>query len=213
MSINKHLSNAREYIKRGEDYYRKAGEEMSVAKEEGWSWAAIAREVERSEGWVRRVVSWATKPSDPTDSPFGGQEENEARYARHDRRKVEEIASERPEVIAKAISQAPKEVQAKIADELVGAQGTEQSLKRVAEGPKSTPRPAKTPELKLGDAVFLLWEVSQHVLAENPTGEEKVRMLGQVEAAKKVVDALSNLLDTGSLDAEFASVLAEMGRS
>ena len=43
---------------------------------------------------------WRTSVTDPSHPPFVGPEYSEARYQRHDRRKVSEIAQERPEAVA-----------------------------------------------------------------------------------------------------------------
>lgn len=127
-------------------------------------------------------------------------------------REVRKVARERPEVVADAIAEAPPEAQRKIADALIKAPATEKSLRNVAK--RSTEPPPKLPlpkaESKLGDGVFKLWEASQLLLDETPTAEGKVRMMGQVETAKKITAALDHLLDTGELDAAFEELVEEM---
>jgi hypothetical protein len=77
-----HLALAKDYIAKGDHYHLKAAQELTVLRAEGWTWSALAREVGRSDNWVRNLVAWASNPTDHADSPFGGPAENAARYER-----------------------------------------------------------------------------------------------------------------------------------
>ena len=208
-----HLERAKDYIGKGEDYYRKAALEIAAAMNEDptLGYRAVGEQLGRSDHWCRKLVTHFTSATDPSHSPFGGPEENEARYQRHDRRKVSEIAAERPEAIAEAITQADPEAQRKIADALIAAQTTEPSLKRVAEGPKQHTATPKSPERKLGEAVFLLWEAGEMLMDENPSNESKIRMSAMAEKAERLSRGLSQLLDTGEFEDAFRDLMAEMG--
>lgn len=61
---------ARDYIGKGDAFYRKAAEEILAAKAEGVTVAAIARELGYSRGWVTDLVAWATECHG--HAPFGG---------------------------------------------------------------------------------------------------------------------------------------------
>lgn len=54
-----HLARARDYIAKGDDYHRKAAEEIVAAKEARpeLTWVEIGRSLNRSESWVRRLVA------------------------------------------------------------------------------------------------------------------------------------------------------------
>lgn len=85
MSSTDHLARAKDYIARGEDFYRRAADEIAAARAAGTSWSAVEREIGRSRKWAQTLVAWATECADPHSSPFGGEEENTARYERQAR--------------------------------------------------------------------------------------------------------------------------------
>lgn len=100
-----HLALAKEYIAKGEDFYRRAADEIIAARDEDptLGWGRIARLVGKSETWCRDIVRWRTNPQGP-DSPYGGDEQNEARYERH----VKTVLKD-PERRERAISDLPTE--------------------------------------------------------------------------------------------------------
>ncbi len=69
-----HLAKAREYIGRGEEFYRKAAAEIIAAMAEdttlGYGRVAIA--IGKSETWCRDIVRWSTNPLN-TATPFAGE--------------------------------------------------------------------------------------------------------------------------------------------
>ena len=124
-------------------------------------------------------------------------------------RKVEEAAAECPAAVAEALTGMAPETQRQVADALIRATTTEPSLKRVAEGPKRHPRIPKSPERKLGDATFLLWDVSQMLLDEVPSGEEQVRMISDAQKSQRLATGIEHLLTTGELDEALRELLDE----
>ena len=88
--MSDHISLAREYIAKGEEFYAKAADEIIAAFDEGAGYAAIARGLSRSETWVRDLAAWrrtgleSPNPQDPGPStPYAGQyEERMDRAAR-----------------------------------------------------------------------------------------------------------------------------------
>lgn len=77
-----HLAKAKDYIAKGEDYYRRAAEEIVAAQtaDPTLGYRAIGETLGRSPSWCQRLVTHFTSVADPEHSPFGGPEENEARY-------------------------------------------------------------------------------------------------------------------------------------
>jgi hypothetical protein len=57
-----HCRKAKEYVGRGEEYYRKAAAEMRAAKDAGATWTEIADAIGRSDRWCERIVAWAESP-------------------------------------------------------------------------------------------------------------------------------------------------------
>jgi hypothetical protein len=78
MDAAQHLARAATYAAKGEEYYRRAAEEMIAAKaaDPALSNRAIAREIGRSHRWVNGILAWAagTDGSTPVpETPFAGQ--------------------------------------------------------------------------------------------------------------------------------------------
>lgn len=216
MTKTDHLAKARDYIAIAESGDAKNAAYMSAAIEIRDASVSI-REAQdflgKNKEWVRRLLKWAEKfewgGEDPSHPPFGGPEENEARYERADRRKVEDIISERPEIVAEAIAKAPAETQRKLADEIV-KRPTESSLKSLATPREGKSRGGKSAEQRLGEATFTLWEVGEALMDQTPTAEERVRMTALAEKAERLAGAIRRSLDTGDFDAELRDLMAEV---
>lgn len=71
-AARQHLATAREFVAKGEEYYRKAAVEMIAAQKEGASQREIAEVLGRSQSWVAKIISWHRDDSGP-ESPFGGE--------------------------------------------------------------------------------------------------------------------------------------------
>lgn len=157
-----HLAKAKSYIAKGEDYYRKAAEEIVAAKkgDPGLTNGAIAVKLGRDESWVRKLIAWVNNSAAPPTSPFGRVE---GETERKNRTAARQVAREEPEALAEAISSAPPKAQRRIADRLIKQPATEKSLRNVAK--RSTEPATKLPlpkaKSKLGDGVFKLWEACE----------------------------------------------------
>lgn len=81
-----HLAKAKTYIAKGEDYYRKAAEELTAEREEhDTPWSEIADRVGKSRKWCQDLVKWHT--SGEAASPFAREEgETERKDAEASRR-------------------------------------------------------------------------------------------------------------------------------
>lgn len=201
-----HIAKAKNYIAKGEDYYRKAAEEIVAAKDADPSLtnAKIADELGRSKAWVGYLIRWVNNGDPDHPSPFQGSAEVRERSV------ARKLARETPEVLVAAIAAAPPKAQRKIADAIV-SRSTEPSLtKAVAPGPPK-PRQPKPTETKLGDAVFALWEVGEQLMDETPAGDAKVRMTALAEKAQRLADGIVQLLDTGEFEDAFRELVAEVG--
>lgn len=65
-SAEQHLARAKEYVARGEEFYRKAAEEVLAARAEGASISDAAKALDRSDRWVVSILSWAKTPANST---------------------------------------------------------------------------------------------------------------------------------------------------
>ena len=66
-----HLDKAKDYIGRGEEFFRKAADEIRAAMDEDFqlSYRTIGDHLGRNESWVRRLVTWSTN-APRTATPF-----------------------------------------------------------------------------------------------------------------------------------------------
>lgn len=110
-----HLTAAADFIARGENYYRRAADEIVAAMREDTtlSYREVGRRLDRDESWVRRLVQWRTSAAPAT--PFGGPAER----ARRDDLAARKVLRERPEVIASALADAEPDVRERVVDRLV----------------------------------------------------------------------------------------------
>jgi hypothetical protein len=136
--------------------------------------------------------------------------EDEAPDEADHRLKVEEAAADCPSAVAAAITNASPDVQRKIADAIVTSDTTDSSLKRVAEGPKRTPRPEKDTEQILSSAVFDLWNAYQRLLDETHDEQTKYMMGQSAGRAERLAVAVGALLTTGELDDAFHKMVGEI---
>ena len=61
--VERHLAKAQSYLAKGEAWYRKAGEEIELAREAGATWPQIGDRLDRSKSWCQRVSEWAKSPA------------------------------------------------------------------------------------------------------------------------------------------------------
>jgi hypothetical protein len=193
--------------------YKRAAGELRSLHSMGLTWKEVGAAVGYSESWAHKLMAWS-ETGGSASLPFGGAEQNQARYERHerlhDRRKVSEIAAERPEAIAEAIAKADPETQRKIADSIVNSGTAEPSLAHAVNPPDRKPREGKPTWRRLSDATFTLWEVGQQLMDEVPSGEERVRMISSAEKAQRLAAGIALLLNTGELDDAFRDLLNDI---
>lgn len=116
------LERARQYLAIAEsqdskrEAYLKAADEIIAAQKEGWGVRAIAREIGKSESWVRQLLEWATNAQDHTHLPFGGPENTERSH-----RSVAKnyLAKRDPEAVQEIIRELPAKRRAQIAQTIL----------------------------------------------------------------------------------------------
>lgn len=84
-TAEKHLAAAKDYVAKGEQFYRKAAAEMVAAKNEGATWVEIGDGVDRSDEWCKVVVAWAKTPANSNKSTLPFSEPQGAVAQRHAR--------------------------------------------------------------------------------------------------------------------------------
>lgn len=73
-----HLAKARDYVARGEEFYRKAAEEIIAARNEGATVEECAESIDRSKTWVLDTLKWYLRNGQSTR---GGRENAPTPYA------------------------------------------------------------------------------------------------------------------------------------
>lgn len=111
MDAELHLVEAAKFIRQGENFYRRAADEIAAAMREDptLGYPRIAERVGKSAQWCRDIVRWRTNSHDPLPTPFAGQYESRSDNA------ARQAVRERPEVIADALRDAPESVREQIA--------------------------------------------------------------------------------------------------
>lgn len=97
----RHLEKARDYVGRGDGFYRKAAEEIIAAQKADHTLSnrEIGEWFGRGADWVRILVQWSTN-DDPDSTPFGGELVQERRE-KSVMKKV--LTSSEPEQIAELL--------------------------------------------------------------------------------------------------------------
>lgn len=203
-----HLERAKVYIGKGEEYYRRAAEEILAAMNEDptLSYREVAAAIGRDKSWVHKIVQWSTSVVDDNcPTPFS----EAAGKPNRDESGAKKMIRERPEFVAEAIAKADPETQRKIAAAIVKAE-PEAPLADAVAPPIRKPAPGTPAWRRLEKATFTLWEVGQDLMDQAPTGEQKVRMLASAQAAERLASGISMLLGSGEVDDAFRDLLGEM---
>lgn len=210
MSKTDHLAKAKSYIAKGEDFYRRAAEEIVAAKkaDPALTDATIAEALGRHRSWVSKLTAWVENGDRDHISPFGG----ETQQGRREASVARKVAREHPEALVAAIAAAPAAAQRKIADELIKQPSTEKSLRSIAKrSSEPSPKlPLPKAEAKAGDGVFRLWEACELLLDEAPSDDERVRITALFEKALRLSEGGLHLLGTGELEDEFRALVEEV---
>lgn len=96
-SAEQHLAKAKDYVARGEEFYRKAADEIIEAEKADptLTWAEAARRIKRSEDWVADIVRWRTTPEDRREGRTPWAADSPARTERA----AKQVARENPAAI------------------------------------------------------------------------------------------------------------------
>jgi len=106
-TATQHLVKAKEYLAKGEEFYRHAAAEIELAKESGATWTEIGDALDRSDWWCQQIVNWAKTPANSKSgrsAPFGGEDRN----AISDNAKAKRVLSD-PERVQSLVNALPKE--------------------------------------------------------------------------------------------------------
>jgi len=115
MDAESHLIEAANCIRRGEQEYAHAADEIMAAQREDptLGYRTIAERVGKSREWCRALVQWRTNGIDEA-GPFS----EAAGKPNRDESGMRKVIREQPDVVVEAIREAPPEVQARIVDAL-----------------------------------------------------------------------------------------------
>jgi hypothetical protein len=97
-SAETHLAKARDYYTKGEEFYRKAAEEINAAQEADPTLTnrEIGKWFDKSDDWVRTLVlAFTSSDPDRQATPFGGTVQAE----RRDRSAAKKVARDAPETL------------------------------------------------------------------------------------------------------------------
>lgn len=130
MSVNKqaeqHLAKAEKFIGQGDEFYRKAAEEIVAARaaDPTLSFREIGDRFGKGSDWAERLVTWVSNGD--RDRPFGGEIRDERRH----RSVTRKVLRENPEIVAEeiaaAIAENPEVARAVVrSDAAVSAIGSE----------------------------------------------------------------------------------------
>jgi len=106
-----HLSQARAYLGRGEEFYRKAAEEILAAKQadESLTLREIDRQLDQYNGWAGKLLTWHESGGN-ISTPYAGQ------YAKVKANLTRSTLRDAPmEEVERVISELPRERQQQIA--------------------------------------------------------------------------------------------------
>lgn len=104
-TAEKHLAKAKNYIAKGDEYYRKAKPEIEAAVAAGATHREVARNLARSHRWVQDVLAW-----DGKGTLYGKDTE------RRQIDQAKQVLREQPlEVVERIIGELPQERQAEVA--------------------------------------------------------------------------------------------------
>lgn len=196
-----HLALAREYIAKGEDFYRRAADEIAAAMGEDptLSYRRIAEVVGRSERWVGTLVQWRTNRQElPT--PWAGDSERKHETAT---RKV--LTEADPETVERIIAELSPERRDVIVDAALVASSVQRPI---------PPREVKPtdhgwyPSKLMDESVFQVYRAWCKMQDEvPPTDEIREHCVTLAGKLGRYAEAIERLLVAGEVDEE----LRELG--
>jgi hypothetical protein len=113
-----HLTKAKEYVERGEQFYRMAAEQIMAARSEGATWPEINEGLGRGDEYAERIAKWIKTPantaaSTPFSEPKGEVAKRHARSVLReaDEATMDQLVSELPAKQQERIAQATHKAQ------------------------------------------------------------------------------------------------------
>jgi hypothetical protein len=91
-----HLARAKEYVAKGEQFYRKAAEQIMAARSEGSTWTEINSGLGRGEKYAERIVKFCETPAKERAGTAPFSEPGEKAVTRH----AKQALREKPEIVA-----------------------------------------------------------------------------------------------------------------
>lgn len=104
-SAQRHLDKAAQYVARGDEFYRKAGEEILAARGEGATWVEIADRLGHGTTWCQDIANWTKSPANDTRAPATPFAREEGESQRRDNATAVRVARERPEEFVAALDE------------------------------------------------------------------------------------------------------------
>jgi hypothetical protein len=208
MSVEHHLHRAKDYLARGDEYHRKAAEEILKAKEtdSNLSNREIARRIGRDEKWVRNLLEWTASADQVRSSvtPYNGKYQHEKeRIVRSALADPEQISDE--DLLGAAEERGLHDGMAAdfvFADEMDDLDEVEEDdtdghnplAARPRKGPASRPRSERTFAdrlLRALNGVHLKWRALRYS-EERVSRQEEEEILKAAARAKKAIIAIEN---------------------
>lgn len=84
-AAEQHLAKAKDYVARGEEFYRKAAEEIEAALSLGATWVDAGDAIGHSDEWCKKIVAWSKIPANDNKSTMPFSEPQGAVAQRHAR--------------------------------------------------------------------------------------------------------------------------------
>lgn len=131
----RHLAKARDLVARGEDFYRKAAEEIVAARNEGATLEECAESLDRSRTWVSDTLKWYLRNGKSTRS---GMENAPTPYAEQSgavaRRHAKSVLRDAPpEEIAEMLSEPAVRAKVRQAESIATSRAASLPTKRAAD--------------------------------------------------------------------------------
>lgn len=224
-SVDELIAEAKQHLDAADEKQRTADEEKWAAAECLWrahdeygvSKRDLARRVGRATStvsrhiavWETRCVSERSHEGSFTEAYMEVRGPGDNRQGIADR-EVRKAIRERPEAVAEEIAKAEPDTQRRIADAIVTSPTVEPSLEYVATPKERQPRPMKSIGQTVEEATFGLWDASQRLMDEVPSGEERVRIVASAEKAQRLAAGIAMLLNSGQVDDAFRDLVAEL---
>jgi hypothetical protein len=185
-----HLARARDYLARGEEFYRKAKSQIDAAKAKGASVQEIAKALGRSDQWVRDTLYW-----DGEGTLYGKDSE------RRERDMAKKYLAEAPlEEVERALDAMPAQRRANIATGLVAQDEVQEQIR--AGGPL-----VSGVHLSLTDAL-----VRDSAGRSTERGRSASKNIRDIETSRLLSDAAKLIADANAILFKHATATDDLYR-